>query len=128
MSRVAPFEENTIVVGDCLDTLKELPGESVTAALCDPPYGLSKNPDIRDVLKVWLNDEEYRGATGGFMGKEWDSFVPGPAVWKEIYRVMKPGAVLLAFGGTRTADLLGLALRLAGFEIFDTVMWLYGSG
>ena len=128
MGKLGPYEENSIVVGDCLSALRDIPDECFTAVLCDPPYGLSKNPDMTEVLRCWMNDEEYRGASGGFMNKEWDSFVPGPAVWKEIYRVMKPGAVLLAFGGTRTADLLGLALRLAGFEIADTVMWLYGSG
>src|SRR5699024_12045355 len=48
--------------------------------------------------------------------------------WDECLRVLKPGGHLLAFAGSRTADLMGLAIRLAGFDIRDTIMWLYGSG
>jgi|GEM_PF-917086 len=62
-------------------------------------------------------------------GNSWDSFVPGPEIWKEVYRVMKPGAHLLAFTGSRTMDLMGFSVRFAGFEMRDTIMaWLYGTG
>lgn len=61
-------------------------------------------------------------------GNSWDSFVPGPATWKEVYRVLKPGGHLVVFSGTRTWDLATLALRLAGFEIRDGLMWMYGQG
>src|SRR5699024_9547990 len=43
-------------------------------------------------------------------------------------RVLKPGGHILAFAGTRTMDLMTLGLRLAGFDIRDSVAWLYGSG
>lgn len=62
------------------------------------------------------------------MGKSWDSFVPGPSVWKEINRVLKPGANLLTFGGTRTQDLLSIALRMGKFEIRECIMYCFGSG
>lgn len=62
------------------------------------------------------------------MGKSWDAFVPGPEVWIECFRVLKPGGHLVAFFGTRTVDLGGLAIRLAGFETRDMISWLYGSG
>lgn len=61
-------------------------------------------------------------------GNSWDAFVPPPAVWDECLRVLKPGGHLLAFAGSRTADLMGLSVRMAGFEIRDTIMWVYGSG
>ena len=64
----------------------------------------------------------------GFMGKTWDSFVPPPAVWDECMRVLKPGGHLLVFAGTRTQDLMGLSIRLAGFDIRDGIGWIYGSG
>ena len=67
-------------------------------------------------------------AMAGFMGKTWDSFVPGPALWREVFRVLKPGGHALVFAGTRTQDLMGIALRMAGFEIRDCLCWLYGSG
>lgn len=62
------------------------------------------------------------------MGAEWDGFVPPVAVWDECLRVLKPGGHLLAFAGSRTHDLMTLGIRLAGFEIRDSVAWLYGSG
>ena len=118
----------TLHLGDCLDVMAEMEADSVDTVITDPPYGLSKEPDIAEVLTHWLNGDDYEHRQKGFMGKGWDSFVPGPSIWREVYRVMKPGGMLLAFGGTRTADLLGIALRLSGFEIRDTLMWLYGSG
>ena len=62
------------------------------------------------------------------MGKDWDSFVPPPAVWAECLRVLKPGGHMAVFAGARTQDLMGLSIRLAGFEIRDTLGWIYGSG
>jgi site-specific DNA-methyltransferase (adenine-specific) len=62
------------------------------------------------------------------MGKNWDHGVPGEAFWREALRVAKPGAHLLAFGGTRTFHRLAVAIEDAGWEIRDTVMWVYGSG
>lgn len=93
-----------ILVGDCRERMKELEADSVDAIVTDPPYGL------------------------GFMGKGWDRGVPGIEFWTEALRVAKPGAHLLAFGGTRTFDILGAAIRAAGWEIRDCLSWLYGSG
>lgn len=81
-----------------------LPDNFIDAIVTDPPYGLS------------------------FMGKDWDHGVPGIRFWKEILRVAKPGAHLLAFGGTRTFHRLAVAIEDAGWEIRDTVGWIYGSG
>lgn len=105
-----------------------LADNSIDAVVTDPPYGLSKQPDMNEVLRHWLNGDDYVHTGGGFMGKTWDSFVPGPSVWKEVFRVLKPGGYLLAFFGTRTYDLGTLAVRLAGFEIRDQIDWVYGSG
>lgn len=90
--------------GDCLDVMPTLPENSIDAIVCDPPYGLS------------------------FMGKNWDHGVPGVPFWKAALRVAKPGAHLLAFGGTRTHHRLMVAIEDAGWEIRDCLMWLYGSG
>lgn len=93
-----------VICGDSLHILPTLEAESVDAIVCDPPYGLS------------------------FMGKEWDHGVPGEAFWREALRVAKPGAHLLAFGGTRTYHRLACAIEDAGWEIRDCLSWLYGSG
>lgn len=114
--------------GDCLEVLKTLPDNSIDSCVTDPPYGLSREPDIVEVLTKWLDGEDYHHRGGGFMGKTWDSFVPGPSIWREVYRVLKPGAHLLCFAGTRTQDLMTVSLRLAGFEIRDVIEWLYFSG
>src|SRR5690606_25202646 len=73
-------------------------------------------------------DRTYLPGGSGFMGKAWDAFVPPVAVWDECMRVLKPGGHLLAFAGSRTFDLMTLSVRLAGFEIRDSIAWLYGSG
>ena len=119
---------DTILCGDGLAVLRTLPDNSIDAIVTDPPYGLGTPPDMADVLRAWLADEAYTPRGRGFMSKAWDAFVPGPEYWRECARVLKPGGHLLAFAGTRTWDVMGLALRLAGLEIRDTLQWLYGSG
>lgn len=115
--------------GDCFEVLKGLADNSIDAVVTDPPYGLnSKEPDMAEVLKHWLAGDDAPVKGLGFMGKAWDRFVPGPAVWREVFRVLKPGGHLLSFFGSRTYDMGTLAIRLAGFEIRDQIMWVYGSG
>ena len=122
----------TIIHGDCLEELKNLDDNSIDAVICDPPYGLSntKPQQVADVLKAWVTGDTVSvpAKRGGFMGKDWDSFVPPPAVWEECMRVLKPGGHMAVFAGARTQDLMGLSIRLAGFEIRDTLGWIYGSG
>ena len=90
--------------GDSLLVMPQLEADSVDSIVTDPPYGLS------------------------FMGKDWDHGVPGVAFWREALRVAKSGAFLLAFGGTRTFHRLMIAIEDAGWEVRDTIMWVYGSG
>ena len=122
---------NTIIQGNALEVLKNIPDNSIDACITDPPYGLSdhKPDDVVFILKEWLNgNDSLLPNKKGFMGKGWDAFVPPPAVWKEVLRVLKPGAHCLVFAGTRTVDLMGISLRLGGFEIRDEIVWCYGSG
>ena len=92
--------------GDMRNMLNVIQKESIDAVLTDPPYELN------------------------FMGKGWDN--SGIAfqneTWKKCYDVLKPGGHLLAFGGSRTFHRIACAIEDAGFEIRDTIMWLYGSG
>lgn len=94
----------TIFNADCLAVMALLPDSSVDAIVTDPPYGL------------------------GFMGKAWDDLPPGLPWARECLRVLKPGGHLLAFGGTRTWHRLACAVEDAGFEMRDSIAWLYGSG
>jgi len=117
----------TLYLGDVEDVLPTLPEGSMTACLCDPPYGLGEVKDIKALLRAWLDgDGGDSQQTNGFMGKDWDK-VPSPSVWREVLRVLAPGALVLAFSGARTCDLLGMSMRLAGFRDSDMLVWLVGS-
>lgn len=121
----------TILGGDCLEQLASLPDNSVDSIVTDPPYGLSNTDPakVAETLAAWVAGDDTSVPKGkGFMGEAWDAFVPPPAVWKECMRVLKPGGHMAVFAGSRTQDLMGLSIRLAGFEIRDSLVWLYGSG
>jgi site-specific DNA-methyltransferase (adenine-specific) len=123
------LENAFVMYGDSIKRLKELPDNSVDSIVTDPPYGLSDNKFVADTIAKWINGERDFIPDGkGFMGKAWDSFVPPPAIWDECLRVLKPGGHLLAFFGSRTQDVGALSIRLAGFEIRDSISWVYGSG
>lgn len=91
-----------VYCGDCRDVLSSIP--LVDAVVTDPPYGIA------------------------FMSKEWDHEVPDTTYWEAIFHRMKPGAHLLAFGGTRKFHRLGCVIEDAGFELRDTIMWTYAQG
>ena len=113
-----------ILQGDVLDRLAEFPGGSFHGCLTDPPYALGEKRNMRRATPR----ESSRGKAAGFMGMEWDSDIPAVEVWAELLRVLKPGAMLLSFGGTRTYHRLMCNIEDAGFEIRDCMMWLFGSG
>jgi len=119
---------NQIVFGDCLDILSDFPDNSIDAVVTDPPYGLGKQPDIVKVMQDWIEKGYHEVRGGGFMQNKWDAFVPQPIVWKEVYRVLKPGGHVLSFFGNRTYDLGTLSMRFAGFEIRDCIYWVYATG
>ena len=129
--------------GGCEAILKQMRSDSVDAVVTDPPYGLSNHSveEVTQCLAAWIDGKPFLSKNkGGFMGKSWDSWVPGPEIWKEVFRVLKPGGHVLAFAGTRSMDLMCMALRLSGFELRDSVgwahdnegapllAWVYGSG
>ncbi|AXH67669.1 DNA methylase [Mycobacterium phage Arlo] len=93
-------------LGDCRDILTELEDDSVDSIVTDPPYEL------------------------GFMSKKWDGsgIAFDVEMWEQCLRVLKPGGHLLAFGGSRTWHRLTVAIEDAGFEVRDSIAWLYGSG
>jgi site-specific DNA-methyltransferase (adenine-specific) len=105
-----------LLLGDCLDKLKELDDNSIDSIVTDPPYGLSAAPNSG------------KSSKGGFMGKKWDYDVPSVDIWKECLRVLKPGGHLLSFAGSRTYHRMAVRIEDAGFEIRDQMMWVYGSG
>src|SRR5689334_12448941 len=93
-----------IFQGDCLDVMKSFPDNHFSAIVTDSPYGLH------------------------FMGKSWDYEIPSIMCFHEMLRILKPGSHLLCFGGSRTFHRIACNIEDAGFEIRDTISWLYGSG
>lgn len=95
-----------IYQGSMLDMLEVIEKESIDSIVTDPPYELN------------------------FMNKGWDNsgIAFNKETWEKCYEVLKPGGYLLAFGGSRTFHRIACAIEDAGFEIRDTIMWLYGSG
>lgn len=131
---MADLQKNVILLGDCEEVLKTLPSNYFDAAISDPPYGLgTKEPTARDI-ELYLEGKSLD--TGGdFMGKPWE--IPSVGVWKEVFRVLKPGGHVLSFAGTRTWDIMSIGIRAAGFENRDTIsslfsspclQWLHGQG
>ena len=91
---------------DCRDALRTMADCSVDAVVTDPPYELN------------------------FMGKGWDNtgIANDPALWAEVFRVLKPGGHCAAFSASRTYHRMACAIEDAGFEIRDSLMWVYGTG
>lgn len=120
--------------GNVLEVLPTLAADSFHACVCDPPYHLTsivKRFGGENAAPAQQGtDGAYARASRGFMGKQWDGsdIAFRPETWAEVFRVLKPGAHLLAFGGSRTSHRMACAIEDAGFEIRDTVMWLYGVG
>ncbi len=99
-------EQYKLYEGSMLDMLDVIPENSIDAIVTDPPYELN------------------------FMNKGWDrsGIAFQKETWEKCLKVLKPGGYLLSFGGSRTFHRIACAIEDAGFEIRDTVMWLYGSG
>ena len=119
--------------GDMLAVLPMFEENSIDACVCDPPYHLVS------VYKRFANEARNDATVGkhaygrharGFMGKVWDGgdIAFQVETWAQVLRVLKPGAHLIAFSGTRTYHRMACAIVDAGFEIRDQVGWCYVSG
>ncbi|MCK4857367.1 MAG: site-specific DNA-methyltransferase, partial [candidate division Zixibacteria bacterium] len=104
--QIGGFLRPVLHLGDCREVMAGMQEDSISAVVCDPPYELN------------------------FMSRRWDNtgIAYDVDMWRQVLRVLKPGGHLLAFGGTRTSHRLTCAIEDAGFEIRDSIDWLYGSG
>jgi DNA modification methylase len=134
------FERGSVALrhGDCLAILPTLDDESIDAIVTDPPYLLQfmgkawDSPTVMSGHNDPTRPEGHGGAAHdhGVAGhwqpnlmQQWHE------AWaREAFRVAKPGAHLLAFGGTRTVHRMTSAIEDAGWEIRDTLVWAYASG
>ena len=121
--------------GSMLDMLEVIEPNTIDSIVTDPPYGLTSitkrfGKEGSAPVKDGNTDGSFSRLAKGFMGKEWDGsgIEYNIDTWKKCYEVLKPGGYLLAFGGSRTFHRIACAIEDAGFEIRDTIMWLYGSG
>lgn len=134
---MTPYFDNgngiTLYAGDCRGVIATFDAGSVDACVTDAPYDLtakSRNGSQRQNDPATPFGRHRLQSAGGFMGQRWDAtgVAFDPATWDAVYRVLKPGAYLIAFGGTRTYHRMACAIEDAGFEIKDCLCWLYGSG
>lgn len=96
-----------VINGDCLKAMKNMSDNSIDCIVTDPPYGLS------------------------FMGKEWDKEAPGIEIWRECFRLLKPGAFAFIMCAPRQDLLFRMigTLSNAGFDLeFSPIHWTYASG
>lgn len=118
--------------GDSREKLSLIADCSIDSVVTDPPYSLvsiSKRFGKEGSAPAKAGTV-YGRSSAGFMNAKWDNGETAfsPDFWEQVYRVLKPGGHLLAFGGTRTFHRLACAIEDAGFEIRDQIAWLYGSG
>jgi site-specific DNA-methyltransferase (adenine-specific) len=121
-----------IVNADCIEHLKTIEDNHFDSVVTDPPYHLTS------IAKRFTNSTEakygkdgsFQRLSKGFHGHEWDGgdIAFTTDLWKEVYRTIKPGAVLLAFAATRNYHKMATAIENSGFEIMDMINWIYGSG
>jgi site-specific DNA-methyltransferase (adenine-specific) len=117
--------------GDCREVLADMPECSFDSCVTDPPYHLTSiNKRYASAESMHTNHPVYNRHARGFMGQGWDGgdVAFRPETWAAVYRVLKPGGYVLAFGGTRTYHRMACAIEDAGFDVRDMVSWLYGSG
>jgi len=122
----------TLHSGDCRDVLRTLPDNSIDSVVTDPPYALVsivKRFGSPNAAPAKGNDA-YMRASAGFMGKTWDTGETAFSVdfWAQVLRVLKPGGHVAAFGASRGYHRMACAIEDAGFEIRDSLMWIYGTG
>jgi site-specific DNA-methyltransferase (adenine-specific) len=120
--------------GDCLAVMPTLAENLFDSACCDPPYHLSSivkrfGAEGAAFAKVGKTGA-YARASAGFMNKTWDGgdIAFRAETWAHVLRVLKPGAYLAAFGGTRTGHRVACAIEDAGFILHPFIAWLFGQG
>lgn len=124
----------SVRAGDARQVVACLEPQSIDAVVTDPPYALvsiARRYGRADAAPATVGATgAYARASAGFIGQAWDTGETAFAAdfWRLVLRAMKPGAFLVAFGGTRTVHRLACAIEDAGFEIRDMIAWLYGSG
>ena len=121
----------TVHHGDNRDVIKTIADCSIDSVVTDPPYALVSivQRGGGENAAPAKGGDAYSRASAGFMGKKWDTgeVAFDPAFWREIWRVLKPGGHVVAFGGTRSFHRLTCAIEDAGFEIRDRLVELVAA-
>lgn len=120
-----------LIQNDCVAEMATMPEDSFDSTVTDPPYHLTTAKRFgKPGAKPPRDGDVFARSAAGFMGQAWDGGDVAFRVetWREVLRVLKPGAHLAAFGGSRTYHRMACAIEDAGFEIRDCVMWIYGTG
>lgn len=136
------YTDGKLLIGNCLDTLKTLPDNSIDSVVTDPPYGINfmgKSWDNAAIMAKAVNGVDHTKTTdrsSSMHAGSYDVSLTGNQAFQEwskawaleVYRVLKPGGHLLCFSSARTYHRMAAGIEDAGFEIRDQIMWIYGSG
>lgn len=131
MSAPLSFLDGKVILhpGDCREVLRSLADASIDSVVTDPPYALvSIGKRFGKPGSAPARDGDvYSRASAGFMGQGWDTGETAFAVefWAEVMRVLKPGGHIVGFGGTRSHHQMWCAIEAAGFEIRDSLLYLF---
>jgi site-specific DNA-methyltransferase (adenine-specific) len=98
--------------------LKSYPDNTFHSVVTDPPYGIGNKIPTPENIIAYLRGDAAMDTGGDFLGHDWS--IPSVSLWKEVYRVLKPGGFVACWASTRTWDIMSLGLRAAGFECRDT--------
>jgi len=98
-------------IGDCIEELKLLKENSIDSIVTDPPYAVSIDKNDWDDFKSLRHFQKWC--------EKW-------AI--ECFRVLKPGGYIVAFSSGRTYHRLASGIEDAGFQVKDTINWVYFSG
>ncbi len=115
--------------GDCREVLAGIADASIDSVVTDPPYALVSIGKRfgKPGAAPTKDGDVYSRASAGFMGQGWDTGETAFSVefWTEVMRVLKPGGHLVGFGGTRAHHQMWCAIEAAGFEIRDSLLYLF---
>ena len=108
----------TLIHGDCLLLMRNLPPGSVDCILTDPPYGI----DYRSKPRAYRDDWKLRIANDR-----------APFIWWlfEAFRVLRDGGCLACFCRWDVEEVFRSAIRTAGFAVKSQVIWdkgVHGQG
>lgn len=142
--------KDALYSGDCIEIMSQIPDNSIAGCITDPPYNyefIGRNWDAKEIQRrtqrvkdsstLVKNIPYGSGLAGGVRNASWYKKNRQNTVdyqkwceeWgKELFRITKPGALILTFSSTRTVAQVQVAMENVGFYARDMIVWRRQSG